>query len=140
MFLPMIPLAKFVSDDGTTIAGIKLLGASKDDAWKAITRARWERNGDSFVAPITETEIGVALTTVDCIVNDRKMITGYATLFFTDAFPTAKDQILATFEKKWGKPKPGMNLEGRDVLVFKEQNPQITVRSAENLLVLNVEL
>ncbi len=135
-FLPMTPLASLVSDDGTTVAGIKLLGMTKDDAWKATNQAKFDSEMTKFEAPVTEWGTKHTLVTYNL---DGENIVGYTVFLDTKLSPTAKDETLATLEKKWGKPTPTKSAIGSEELVYKAEGPSIKVRPSDDTLFLEVK-
>jgi len=135
-FLPMIGLAKLVSDDATTIGGVKVLGASKDEVAKAASQAGYAAERTQFKAPITEWNAAHTLVTYT---EADGVVTGYTVFLETKVSPTAKEDILAALEKKWGKPTPVKNVTGAEELQYKAESPRIALRPSDDSLYLEVK-
>ncbi|MDQ3367487.1 MAG: hypothetical protein M3680_18865 [Myxococcota bacterium] len=135
-FLPMLPLAKLVSDDATAVGGVKLLGANPEEVSKAASQAGYAPEKTKLKAPLTEWNATHTMVTYEATGG---AVTAYTVFLDTKLSPTAKDEILDALEAKWGKPTPAKSVVGDDELVYKAEGPRIALRSSGDSLYLEVK-
>ncbi|HPH66997.1 MAG TPA: hypothetical protein PLF40_14685 [Kofleriaceae bacterium] len=128
-FSPYYPVAKFLGD-GPTIAFLPkpILGLKFDEVKAAYPELT---DGKYVLMPVLDfdfsgTNTGNALYFDPS--DDSGPIKSYMISLDFKSYPPFKEELLALFEKKWGKAKPGKP-PYQDEMVYKDADPRIVVEA-----------
>ena len=130
-FSPYYPLAKILGD-GPTIAFLPkpILGQTLDQVKAAYPELV---DGKYIMMPLTDFAFS-GTNTGDALYFDPSdgsgPIVSYMISLPIKNYPPFKDELLALFEKKWGKAKPGKPPNQSD-MVFNAANPRVVVALSE---------
>lgn len=111
------------SGDGLAAFPTPVLGATRDELAKAYPATY---RADDEVFELAPTAWGSLWTRVNTTFDDAGKLTAIRFGIPYQGHATAKADLQAAFEKRWGAPTPGEDL-GRPVLVFRDSPPKIVV-------------
>jgi len=124
-FTNYLSLPALLGDSGDELAvfSTPILGKTKDELAQAYP-AVWK--GDDEVFELPPTAWGSHWTRVNTYFDEAGKLTGIRFGIPYEGTATAKADLQAAFEKRWGAPKAGEDL-GRPTMIFHDAPPKVVV-------------
>jgi hypothetical protein len=124
-FTNYLSLPALLGDGGDGLAAFPtpILGKTKEELAQAYP-ALWKADDEVFELP--PTAWGSNWTRVNTYFDDAGKLTGIRLGIPYEGQATAKADLQAAFDKRWGAPKPGEDL-GRPTLIYRDAPPAVVV-------------